>query len=235
MLLKKKATYYIKLSRNHCHVKYPGKYTKVYLQDIGDEKIVVGGRIGSYAHFEEKLKEGLGTLGFKTSLRLRNKCLVTLPLISTPSDKKSLLESFGRLGFGEIFLVYEHLALAMEWKAIGKVGGHCTIIQLEEDRLEMSQIKDKQITNEYSLVLGQSLLSENKQDIIKTFLEVSIKWGLSIISLADDATIILAVEDSYFATVLQPACERLGYSILPASSYIEDTLAGLERIDQLSS
>lgn len=148
--------------------------------DTEDDETIYEGQIGDFNSFESQIEAQLKSVGFqKNGLFQKNIACVSFPVDSTPSHKLNILRCFDQLGFSEIYLVAEHVALARalatDFPRVTTFG----IIDAGCSKVDISMVQDASILRKSSLKLGKDRYSRYLSDPV---------WSRSLFQfIADDA------------------------------------------------
>lgn len=177
-----KQVYYIKYGKEISLIKSPQKTTRFTFVDTEEDETIFEGRIGNFVSFESQIEAQLNTVGFqKNGFFKKNIACVSIPIDTTPSDKKIIFDCYDQLGFSEVYLVAEHVALANALKdgfprvkTFGIIDAGCSKVDISvvQESLILRKSSFKVGKDRYSKYLSDPMLS---QQLFK-FIAFDAKW-----------------------------------------------------------
>ena len=151
-----KEVYYIKYGKANSLIKSPQKATQFSFVDTEEDETIFEGRIGDFLCFESQIKAQLEAVGFqKEGFFKKNIACVAIPIDTTPIDKKNIFDCCDQVGFSEVYLVYEHIALAIALKYSFPGIKTFGIIDAGCSKVDISVVQDPSRLNKSSFKLGK--------------------------------------------------------------------------------
>lgn len=178
-----KQVYYIKYGKANSLIKSPQKTTRFSFADTPAAETIFEGRIGDFWSFESQIEAQLKTVGFqKGGFLNKNIACVAIPIDTTPSDKKNILGCFDQLGFSEIYLIYEHVALAMALKDSFPGIKTFGIIDAGCSKVDISVVQEASILRKSSFKVGKDRSEKYLSDPMLSkqlfeFIAFDAKWA----------------------------------------------------------
>lgn len=167
-----KNIYFIKYGKENSVIRSSGKQISFPFMDDGEEETIYEGRIGNFRSFEAQIAVKLKDMGFIQGLFRKNIAFVAIPNDTSPSDMKSVFDSFMQVGFSEIYLMFEHMALALGLKSQLPNARILGIMDVGCDKIDISLVQEPQIIGKSCLKLnidkfsGNPVLSESLLNLI---------------------------------------------------------------------
>lgn len=233
-----KQVYYIKYGKEISLIKSPLKTTRFSFVDSEEDETIFEGRIGNFGNFESQIEAQLKTVGFqKNGFLKKNIACVSIPIETTPSDKKNIFDCCDQLGFSEVFLVNEHVALARALqdgfpsiKTFGVIDAGCSKVDISvvqgSSMLRKSSFKFGK--DRYKKYLSDPMLS---QQLFK-FIAFDAKWVFEDFLSTQSFQIILTggrINQIEFSERLQNEFEFKNHVELVVNNN-EMVISGLESI-----
>jgi actin-related protein len=150
-----KEVYYIKYGKANSLVKSSQNWTRFSFVDNEENETISEGRIGDFSSFESQVEAQLKTVGFqKEGFFKKNTACVAFPIDSTPSDKKNIFVCCEQIGFSEVVLVCEHVALAKALKKDFPGTKTFGIIDAGFSKVDISVVEEFSVLRKASFKIG---------------------------------------------------------------------------------
>lgn len=134
-----------------------GKQEIKLIDEIGKETIKFS-EIGHFVSFENQIESSIQKIGFKNSVFVKNIAFVSLPITSTDSSMRTIFESFENIGFADIYLVNEYVALYSQLHNKKSLKDRSLIIDLGASKIAFAIIHNNKIEDNEIIPLGKKRL-----------------------------------------------------------------------------
>lgn len=230
--MKKKHKYYFKVGKESCYVRQSDTVHEITLNDTAEGAVIQGGEIATFWEFEHQLEEGLINLGYKEGLFTKNIAYVGLLLSGTPITMRTLFDSFDHVGFTEIYLVYEHLALVYAVQQMFSNATQFLTVDFDQEKLAISLISDHKVLAKNSIVFGKATLDRwaTQAEGQKTLAQITLEEVNEIVTdnhVQSDAPVLLFGERSKPLELHDVLKSSLGLNVFEIDDYQEKILMGL--------
>jgi hypothetical protein len=177
-----KHIYYITYGKSGSVIKSPQETIRFSFTDAEEDETIYEGRIGDFFSFENQIKEQLGVVGFqKEGLFRKNVACVSIPIDSTPIDKRNIFYCFDQIGFSEVYLINQHIALVRSLKHRFSTVKTFGIIDVDADKIDISVVEESRIVRKSSFKFSQERQEQYRMDstaseLILKLIASDVKW-----------------------------------------------------------
>ncbi len=158
--MKKKYNYYFKLGKDKTLLSNENEVISVKIDDPDGEESIIAGEIACFYSFENELEVNLKRIGFKEGFLKKNIAFVGLKPNSTANTKRNIFDSFENIGFNEVYLIDEQIAILYELRDEKEGLEEVIIINIEPDRFDCSLIVKNEYISKYSIGTNSRFLQK---------------------------------------------------------------------------